>query len=107
MTVESALSEERGLRRQVWGTEMAASQHEKFYGALSHPERILVDLRDEIYDGSWEQMLRDLRDRLQKKPFIFKLVNQIQDDIVRIEKLADYEKKHRLNLADFRKKESP
>lgn len=106
MTVESAAAEERGVRVQGWGTGMAASQHEKFYNALSPAERILITLRDELYAGSWDQMLGDLRDRLQKKPYIFKLVNQIQDDIARIEKLTDYEKKHHVNLAEFRKKES-
>jgi hypothetical protein len=46
-------------------------------------------------------MLGDLRDRLKGKPYIFKLVNRIQDDIARIEKLSDYEKKHKVNLADI------
>lgn len=107
MTVESATAaRERDVQLQGWGTGMAASQHEKFYNALSPAERILVTLRDELYGGSWDQMIGDLRDRLQKKPYIFKLVNQIQDDITRIEKLTEYEKKHRLNLAEFRKKEA-
>jgi hypothetical protein len=49
-------------------------------------------------------MLGDLRDRLKGKPYIFKLVNRIQDDIARIEKLSEYEKKHKINLADYLKK---
>ena len=106
MTVESAAAEERGVQIHGWGTGMAVSQHEKYYSSLSPAERILVTLRDELYGGSWDQMLGDLRDRLQKKPYIFKLVNQIQDDIARIEKLTEYEKKHHVNLAEFRKKEA-
>lgn len=62
---------------------------------------MLVSLRDELYDGSWEQMLKDLKDRLEGKPYIFKLVNRISADIQRIEKLREYEKKHRINLADY------
>jgi hypothetical protein len=81
-----------------------ASPHEKYCAALSIEERTLVTLRDELYSGSWEQMLGDLKDRLQGKPYIFKLVNRIQEDIGRIEKLQDYEKKHKINLADFLKK---
>jgi len=51
-------------------------------------------------------MLKDLKDRLEGKPYIFKLVNRISADIQRIEKLREYEKKHRINLADYlRKKE--
>ena len=80
------------------------SPHDKFAAGLSPDEKTLVTLRDELYGGSWEQMLGDLRDRLKGKPYIFKLVNRIQDDIARIEKLNDYEKKHKINLADFLKK---
>ena len=78
--------------------------YEKFVAQLSGDERMLVSLRDELYNGSWEQMLGDLKDRLSGKPYIFKLVNRIQDDIKRIEKLMDYERKNKVNLADFLKK---
>ncbi len=83
-----------------------AGPYEKFVAQLAGDERMLVSLRDELYDGSWEQMLKDLKDRLEGKPYIFKLVNRISADIQRIEKLRDYEKKHKINLADYmRKKE--
>lgn len=78
--------------------------HDKFAAGLTPDEKTLVTLRDELYGGSWDQMLGDLRDRLKGKPYIFKLVNRIQDDIARIEKLNDYEKKHKINLAEFLKK---
>ncbi len=80
------------------------SPHEEYFARLSADDRTLIALRDEIYSGSWEVMLGDLRDRLEGKPYIFKLVNRIQDDIQRIEKLRDYEKKNRVNLADYLKK---
>jgi len=78
--------------------------HDKFASGLTPDEKTLVTLRDELYGGSWDQMLGDLRDRLKGKPYIFKLVNRIQDDIARIEKLSEYEKKHKINLADYLKK---
>lgn len=81
-----------------------ASSHEKFASSLTADERMLVTLRDDLYGGSWDQMLKDLKERLNNKPYIFKLVNRIQDDITRIEKLGDYEKKHKVNLADVLKK---
>ena len=80
------------------------SAHDKYCASLSTDERTLVSLRDELYNGSWDQMLGDLRDRLQGKPYIFKLVNRIQEDIARIEKLQEYEKKNKVNLADYLKK---
>ena len=79
--------------------------HQKFADGLPAEERMLVVLRDELYSGSWDRMLVDLRDRLKGRPYIFKLVNRIQDDIARIEKLQDYEKKHNMNLAEFIKGE--
>jgi hypothetical protein len=84
-----------------------ASPHDKFVSGLTPDEKTLVTLRDELYNGSWDLMLGDLRDRLKGKPYIFKLVNRIQDDIARIEKLSDYEKKHKVNLAEFLKKKEP
>lgn len=66
---------------------------------------MLVVLRGELYAGSWDRMLSDLKDRLKGRPYIFKLVNRIQDDIARIERLQDYEKKHNVNLAEFIKGE--
>lgn len=80
-----------------------ATAHDKFVASLNPDERMLVTMREELYNGSWELMLRDLKDRLKGKPYIFKLVNRIQDDIQRIEKLQDYEKKHKINLANYLK----
>ncbi|MEM7166436.1 MAG: hypothetical protein AAF581_13305 [Planctomycetota bacterium] len=61
----------------------------------------LLVLRDELYDGSWDEMKRDLEDRRDGKPFIFKLVNRIEEDLARIERLAGFEDKHGVNLSDF------
>ena len=74
---------------------------EAFVAQLSEEERMLVILQDQLYEHSWEAMLDDLRNRLDGKPFIFKLAHRIQDDITRIEKLKDFEEKHHTKLADF------
>lgn len=77
------------------------NQHQKYAESLAAEERMLIDLKYELYDGSWERMLGDLQDKLKGRPYIFKLVNRIKDDIKRISRLRAYEKKHRINLADF------
>ena len=77
------------------------SQHKKFCDSLTSDEKMLIVLRDELYDGSWDKMIQDLKDRLKGKPYIFKLVNRIQDDVVRIEKLRDYEQKNNINLSEY------
>ena len=58
-------------------------------------------LRNELYDGSWGEMRRDLEDRRDGKPFIFKLVNRIDEDLKRIDRLSKYEDRHGLNLGDY------
>ena len=62
---------------------------------------MLITLRDELYGGSWARMLEDLKDRLHGKPYIFKLVNRIEEDIARVEKLKSYEETHQVNLSQF------
>ncbi|MFC1677670.1 hypothetical protein ACFL3G_11495 [Planctomycetota bacterium] len=70
-----------------------------FVSGLSE-QRMLIILKAQLYDGSWEPMLEDLRNRLQGKPYIFKLANRIQDDIERIEGMAAFEAEHNIDLAD-------
>ena len=75
--------------------------HKRFFDSLSIEEKMLITLRDELYTGTWGRMLEDLRDRLHGKPYIFKLVNKIEEDIARIEKLKRYEETHQTNLSKY------
>ena len=68
---------------------------------LREEHRMLVALKTHLYEGSWEPMLDDLRNRLAGKPYIFKLVNRIQDDIERIEEMRRFETEHSIDLADY------
>jgi len=72
-----------------------------FVDSLSDEHRMLVVLKAQLYDGIWEPMLDDLRNRLRGKPYIFKLVNRIKDDIERIEQMRKFEKEHNIDLADY------
>lgn len=72
-----------------------------FVNGLSDEARMLIVLRSQLYENSWEPMLDDLRNRLVGKPYIFKLANRIQDDIARIERLSEFENEHSINLADY------
>ena len=72
-----------------------------FVKDLSEEGRMLVVLKAQLYGGSWEPMLDDLRNRLAGKPYIFKLANRIQNDIARIEQMSEFEKKHDIDLADY------
>jgi len=71
----------------------------EFVASLSEEEIMLLRLRDELYDGRWDAMLADLNDRLQGKPYVFKLAHRIQDDIERIERLNRFERQCNVDLA--------
>jgi hypothetical protein len=77
------------------------SSHKEFMNSLTTQDKMLITLRDELYFGSWERMETDLKDRLKGRPYIFKLVNRIEEDLKRIEKLQAYELKHDINLSDY------
>ena len=72
-----------------------------FVAGLSDEHRMLVVLKAQLYDGTWEPMLNDLENRLAGKPYIFKLVNRINDDIERIGQMQKFEKEHDVDLADY------
>jgi hypothetical protein len=72
-----------------------------FVNGLGEEHRMLIVLKAQLYDGTWEPMLDDLRNRLAGKPYIFKLANRIQDDIERIEQMQKFEAEHKIDLADY------
>jgi hypothetical protein len=72
-----------------------------YVNGLSQEHKMLVALKSHLYGGSWTPMLDDLRNRLAGKPYIFKLVHRIQDDIGRIEEMQRFEAEHGVDLADY------
>jgi hypothetical protein len=72
-----------------------------FVAGLSNEHRMLVILKAQLYDGMWEPMLDDLENRLVDKPYIFKLINRIKDDIERIGQMQKFEKENNVDLADY------
>ncbi len=66
---------------------------EDYIAGLSDEYRMLVVLKSQLYSGTWEPMLDDLKNRMEGKPYIFKLVNRIKDDIVRIQEMKEFERK--------------
>jgi len=72
-----------------------------FVDGLSDEHRMLVVLKAQLYDGTWEPMLDDLQNRLAGKPYIFKLANRIKDDIERIEEMQEFETEHNIDLAGY------
>ncbi|OUU22031.1 MAG: hypothetical protein CBC13_08180 [Planctomycetia bacterium TMED53] len=88
------------------GVSEMTPDHERFLSELSEKEKTLLILREELYEGSWQEMVLDLTARLQKGPQVFDLTETIEADLERIEELASYEKEHEINLGDFLEDES-
>ena len=72
-----------------------------YIAGLSDECRMLVVLKVQLYGGMWEPMLDDLKNRLAGKPYIFKLINRINDDIERIQEMKKFEEENNINLSDF------
>jgi len=68
---------------------------------MSREEHVLLVLRHELYEGSWDEMEADLRARLEGRPYIFKLANRIADDLDRIQRLREFERIHDVDLSNY------
>lgn len=77
------------------------SEVRAFVAGMTSEERMLVVLKKELYEGSWDEMLADLQARLNGKPYIFKLANRITDDIDRIKRLDEFERDNDIDLGDY------
>ena len=73
----------------------------EFVALATAEERMLLVLKRELYEGSWDEMETDLRARLEGRPYIFKLVHRISEDLERIARLRQYERLHSVDLSDF------
>jgi hypothetical protein len=84
------------------GEDLVANQAiQEFVKALSREHRMLIILKGQLYEGSWEPMLEDLNNRLAGKPYIIKLATRIKDDIERIEQMRAFEEEYSIDLTDF------
>jgi len=81
--------------------EPKRSKVRTFVVGMTSEERMLVVLKKELYEGSWDEMLADLQARLNNKPYIFKLATRITDDIDRIKRLDEFEQDNDVDLSDY------
>ncbi len=93
------------LRIMVEKTDELSLSPEDFFGALAKSDRMLIGLRDELYDGAWDTMVEDISNRMKGQPYLFKFVNRAEKDIQSIKRIRAYEEGHSINLNIFLKKE--
>jgi hypothetical protein len=77
----------------------------RFVDAMEAEDRTLLVLRDQLYEGDWQDMRQDLLDRREGKPYILKLAQRISLDVERIDRLWAFEREHDVNLADYLQEE--
>jgi len=65
---------------------------------LTYEEKQLILLCEELYDKKWDRFLIDLEERLKGRPYIFRLVNRIEEDIKRVKKLQAIEADYNISL---------
>ena len=68
---------------------------------LSPEHRMLLRIRDGLYEGSWEDFAGDLRARMNDEPHVFEIVpasdemkSTIADHLRLIEQMATWERTH-------------
>lgn len=85
-------------------TEKSDKNREKavkdYVKSLSAEHKMLIVLKSQLYGGKWGPMYQDLKNRLEGKPYIFKLANRINDDIERIEQMRQFEKENGVDLGE-------
>jgi len=72
---------------------------------LTDEQRMLVTIRDTLYDGKWDDFERDLRDRQAGRPYVFELLPPsdrlratIASHLAIIDGLRRWEKEHGVTL---------
>jgi len=73
----------------------------RFVEGMTTEQRMLVVLKRELYEGHWDEMVADLKARLEGRPYIFKLAHRIADDLERIAQLREFEQKWGVDLCDY------
>lgn len=73
----------------------------RFMDRLTPEHKLLLVLKRELYDGEWRPMTTDLRNRLEGRPHVVHLAGRIEDDLVRIERMAELERHYGVDLTDF------
>ena len=73
----------------------------EFVAQMTPEEKTLLTLRDELYGGRWDEMQTDLEQRLEGRPYDFKLASRIEDDLARIRRMRAVEDQYRVNQKEY------
>lgn len=73
----------------------------EFVKQMKEFELVLIDLKEILYEGSWDRITMDLRNARDEKPHVYRLSHAIDRDLKAIERLKAFEEKHHVSLAQL------
>jgi hypothetical protein len=73
----------------------------RFMDRLTDEQKLLLVLKRELYDGNWDRMTADLKNRLKGRPYVFKLAGRIEQDLQRIEQIRQLEEHYEVDLSAY------
>ena len=93
--------ERRSTARHADAPSRAAESVDEFVSGLEEHEKVLVQIKEDLYAGSWERLEGDLQARLEGRPYLFKVKTGrvLQRDLEAIRRMREFEKKAGCDLA--------
>ena len=80
---------------------MGSKKIQAILDTLTEQDRVLIVCAYQLYDGNWDTLLNDLLARLEGRPYVLKLGERIQEDIQRVRKLTEIERRYKIRLGDY------
>lgn len=83
------------------GDESLNLPPDEFVKQLKEYEHVLLDLKEILYEGSWDRITTDLLNARDEKPHVYRLSHAIDRDLKAIERLKAFEEKHHVSLVQL------
>jgi hypothetical protein len=77
----------------------AGNPHRAYLASLPEEYRIMLQVRDNVFGGSWDDQLSSMRKPLGKPGYHYS--ERTMADIERIEEMQRYETEHKVNLSEY------
>lgn len=70
----------------------------EFVESLDERDRMLIEVRDVLYEGRWSDMLADMTAARDGGPFVFKIAERVEEDLERARRMRNFEQTHDVQL---------
>lgn len=80
---------------------MPDEELESVLKSLSEQDKVLIVCNYQLYDDNWNAMEKNLKNRLEGRPYVLKLGERIREDLERVKRLREIENKFDIKLGDY------